>query len=399
MDELKASDPEVKDQLEEKEETTEETTETTEETTETEDKEKETTEEQPQTFDKKGFYKSVFEQEFDDDEKAKEHYSSLKTRAEKAEQLEASIETEKAAAKKLVDDAETEFLKKYNLNENEIRRLQILKLYPDADPNLMTKVITTEYGDTYKKNPIEVLKTKLMLDDSDIFDTEDKALRQIYKQYGIDPEVLDDNGKVQIEDDTMLSMQKDAKAATKYFEEIRSKIPIPAKTDIAAEREKENKEKTENITRLQKQWKPTFEKLADKALTSIKFEREIEKDGKKSKQVTFEFAVDENYRKEVTKVLMEVDLKNLAEKGVEWSKEAEQKLIDKALSELQSRYISKNFDQILLARENQLAKEWADKDHEESHHPLKTREKTPPKITDKLKAAHEAVDDQIGKRY
>jgi hypothetical protein len=52
-----------------------------------------------------------------------------------------------------------------------------------------------------------------------------------------------------------------------------------------------------------------------------------------------------------------------------------------------------------LARETQLLKEWADKEHEELHSPNKITGRTGPKVTTKLKAEHDAVDDKIGKRY
>ncbi len=411
MDELKASDPEVKTELEvEKPGVVEETPAEVIETTET-------TQVETSTFNPQTWFKEKLEIDFEDEAKFKEKWSSLTAAEQKAAQLEASIETEKANAKKLVDEAETGFLKKYNLNENEIRRLLILKEFPDSDTTMLTKIITTDFSKSYKDDPVEVLIAKVRLDDPEIFDNDADAEAEVYRQFGIDPDAVkmengvamedddgkpiylykDKDGKLTLPDGRIKAMQKAAKEANKGFDAIRNKIPIPDKTDLIAAKEKETKEKTENNARLKTQWQPTFKNLADKALTKLKFERKTE-DGKKS-EVYFEFDVDENYRKEAARILNEVDLEQFISKGVEYSKENETKLVEAAQEELQAKYISKHFNQILLAREAQLLKEWADKEHEDLHNPTKITGRTGPKTTTKLQAEHDAVEDKIGKRY
>jgi hypothetical protein len=238
-----------------------------------------------------------------------------------------------------------------------------------------------------------------MLKDSDIFDNEADAEKEVYRTFGIDTDNVDENGVIIIPEDKIKSLQKAAKNANKEFDEIRNKIPIPDKTDLVAKKEKETKEYTEELERRKNQWQPTFKNLADKVLTKIKFEREVEKDGKKSKEVVFEFDVDENTRKETAKILKEAGLEAFAKTGTEYSKDAEQKLVEVTTDKLRRDYISKHFDEILLARENSLLKEWADKEHEELHNPNKiTGKVAPTKVKSKQEEAHEAAMHQVGKR-
>ena len=372
----------------------------------------------PDEFDKKSYLKSIFDQDFEKDEDAIEHYRSLKTNAEKAAELEAQVAAKEAERQKLVDEYEDTFKQKYNLNDNEIRRLLILKEYPDSDPNLLTKVITTDYTKAIKDNPIEVLIAKVRLDDPDIFDNDEDAEAEVYRMFGVDlnEKKKDENGDVELYEDgtpkyvykdqdgtidlssKAKAMMKAAKEANKHFEEIRNKIPIPEKTNLAEAKEKLTKEQEEKINRLKSQWEPTFKNLPDKALGKIKFERKTE-DGKKS-EVFFEFDVDENFKKEAAKVLMETDLKNFVSTGTEYSKDVEQAFVGKATESLQNRYLPKQtVTAMLTSFENQLRKKWADELHEELHNPLKTAGRTGPKITDKLKADHEKVEDEIGNRF
>ena len=226
---------------------------------------------------------------------------------QKAAELESQIAAKDAERQKLTIEYEDTFKKKYNLNDNEIRRLLILKEYPDSDPSLLTKVITTDYTKAIKEDPMEVLIAKVRLDDPDIFDNDEDAEAEVYRMFNIDlnEKVKDEDGTVETYEDgtpkyvykdkdgvidlssKTKAMQKAAKEANKKFEEIRNKIPIPDKTNLEAEKAKLTKEQEETINRLTNQWTPTFKNLPDKALGKIKFERKTE-DGKKS-EVFFEF--------------------------------------------------------------------------------------------------------------
>ena len=412
IDELKAGDSEIKTLEESQKETTKPAEQTT-ETTETETQTTETT-----TFDPKTYFKEKLGIDYEDDDKLKETWSSLTQSQQKAAELEAQVAAKEVERQKLVDEYEDTFKQKYNLNDNEIRRLLILKEYPDSDPNLLTKVITTDYTKSIKDNPIEVLIAKVRLDDPDIFDNDEDAEAEVYRMFGVDlnEKKKDENGDVETYEDgspkyvykdqdgtinlssKAKAMMKAAKEANKHFEEIRNKIPIPEKTNLAEAKEKLTKEQEEKINRLKSQWEPTFKNLPDKALGKIKFERKTE-DGKKS-EVFFEFDVDENFKKEAAKVLMETDLKNFVSTGTEYSKDVEQAFVGKATESLQNRYLTKQtVTAMLTSFENQLRKKWADEQHEELHNPLKTAGRTGPKITDKLKADHEKVEDEIGNRF
>lgn len=374
-------------------------------------------EEEKPTFDPKTYFKEKFDIDFEDEAKFKEQYSSLTASQQRAAELETQIEAGKTERQKLTEEYEDTFKKKYNLNDNEVRRLLILKEFPDQDVSMLTKIIETDFSKTYKTDPMEVLIAKVRLEDSDIFDNDADAEAEVYRQFGIDPDAVkmengvpvedeegnpvylykDKDGKLTLPDLKVKAMQKAAKEANKKFEEIRNKIPIPDKTNLTEEKEKLTKEQTDKNTRLTNQWTPTFKNLPDKALGKIKFER---KNAEGKSEVFFEFDVDENFKKEAAKVLIETDLHNFISKGIEYSKEDEQKFVELATESLQKRYLTKQtVTAMLLARENQLLKEWADKEHEDMHNPLKGTGRLGPKVTPKLQAEHDKVEDQIGKRY
>jgi hypothetical protein len=371
------------------------------------------------SFDPKTYFKEKLGIDYEDDEKFKERYSSLTIAEQKAAELESQIAAKDAERQKLTIEYEDTFKKKYNLNDNEIRRLLILKEYPDSDPNLLTKVITTDYTKAVKEDPLEVLIAKVRLDDPDIFDNDEDAEAEVYRMFHIDlnEKKKDEDGNVETDDDgkpiylykdkdgtitiptdKVKAMQKAAKEANKKFEEIRNKIPIPDKTNLAEEKAKLTKDEEDKINRLTNQWTPTFKNLPDKALGKIKFERKTE-DGKKS-EVFFEFDVDENFKKEAAKVLMETDLKNFVSRGTEYSKEVEQAFVGKATESLQNRYLTKQtVTAMLTAFETQLRKKIADEEHDTLHNPLKNAGRVGPKVTPEIERKHNAVDDEIGKRY
>ena len=114
----------------------------------------------------------------------------------------------------------------------------------------------------------------------------------------------------------------------------------------------------------------------------------------------FEFDVDENFKKEAAKVLMNADLKNFVSRGTEYSKEVEQAFVGKATESLQNRYLTKQtVTALLTAFETQLRKKIADEEHDTLHNPLKNAGRVGPKVTPELERKHNAVDDEIGKRY
>jgi hypothetical protein len=370
------------------------------------------------TFEPKSWFKEKLDIDFENEEDFKQRFSSLTAAQQKAIDLEAQVAAKDAERQKLTEEYEDTFKKKYNLNDNEVRRLLILKEYPDSDPNLLTKVITTDYTKAVKEDPLEVLIAKVRLDDPDIFDNDEDAEAEVYRMFHIDlnEKKKDEDGNVETDDggkpiylykdkdgtitiptDKVKAMQKAAKEANKKFEEIRNKIPIPDKTNLAEEKAKLTKEEEDKINRLTNQWTPTFKNLPDKALGKIKFER---KNAEGKSEVFFEFDVDENFKKEAAKVLMNADLKNFVSKGTEYSKEVEQEFVGKATESLQNRYLTmQTVTAMLIARENQVRKEIADQEHEDMHNPLKGAGRLGPKITPKLQAEHDKVEDNIGKRY
>ena len=359
---------------------------------------------------------TFFENDFKSEDEVKTHYNSLKEKATKAEQLQAEIDTAKAEAQKLVDEAEDKFRAKYNLDDNKVRKLLILKEYPDADEKVMDKVITGDFSKTYKEDPIEVLKWKYRFEDPEIYDNDDAAVDAIYEKYGINPEETKENddgvtvyvnredgkadGDILIPANKIKLLQKEAKEAIKVFDGIRKKIPLPDKTNLTAEKEKVSTELKEKKDRLTTQWEPTFKNFADKELAKFKVEAEVEEDGKKVNRVLFEFDIPESFRKEAKEVLHKAYLETLVAKGVEYNKEAEQLVLKQLKGKFDELIKAKYFDQIWAARETQLRKEMADEVHKELHNPNPLNTRVAPSKSESDRKKHsDQVDDEVGKRF
>jgi len=361
-------------------------------------------------------FSTFFENEFKSEDEVKAHYNSLKEKATKADQMAADMEAAKTEAQKLVDEAEDKFKAKYNLTDNRVRHLMIMKEYPDSDEKVMEKVITEDFSKTFKDDPVEVIKWKYRFEDPDIYDDDDSAVSAVYKKYGFNPDATEENvdmetvyvnreggkqnGDILIPSDLIKPLQKEAKEAIKMFNGIREKFPLPDKTNLAAEKEKVNKELKEKQDRLTTQWEPTFKNFADKELTKFKVEHEVEEDGKKSTKVRFEFDIPESFRKEAREVLKKAYLETLVRQGVEYSKEAEQTVTKNLKGKFDELIKAKYFDQMWEAHETQLRKELKDETYKEVHNPNPLNTRVAPAKTDsEKKKRNEAVDDGIGKRF
>ena len=361
-------------------------------------------------------FSTFFENEFKSEDEVKSHVNSLKEKATKADQLALDMEAAKTEARKMVDEAEDKFKAKYNLTDNRVRHLMIMKEYPDSDEKVIEKVITEDFSKTFKDDPVEVLKWKYRFEDPDIYDDDESAINAVYKKYGFNPDATTENeegekiytnreggkenGDILIPSDLIKPLQKEAKEAIKVFNGIREKFPLPDKTNLTAEKEKVNKELKEKQDRLTTQWEPTFKNFADKELTKFKVEHEVEEDGKKTTKVRFEFDIPENFRKEAREVLKKAYLETLVRQGVEYSKEAEQTVIKQLKGKFDELIKAKYFDSMWEAHETQLRKELSDKTYKEVHNPNPLNTRVAPAKTDsEKKKRNEAVDDGIGKRF
>ena len=370
----------------------------------------------PAPVDNLKIFSTFFENEFKSEDEIKSHYNSLKEKATKADQLQAEFDAAKTEAQRMVDEAEDKFKAKYNLTDNRVRHLLIMKEYPDSDERVMEKVITEDFSKTFKDDPVEVLKWKYRFEDPDIYDDDESAVSAVYKKYGFNPDatkVNDDDetvyinreggkedGEILIPPDLIKPLQKEAKEAIKLFNGIREKFPLPDKTNMAAEKEKVSKETKDKQDRLTTQWEPTFKNFADKELAKFKVETEVEEDGKKVPKVRFEFDIPESFRKEAREVLKKAYLETLVKQGVEYSKEAEQTVTRQLKGKFDELIKAKYFDQMWEARETQIRTEMADERYQESHNPrpINTR-MAPAKSESEKQKRNEAVDDGIGKRF
>jgi len=300
-------------------------------------------------FDKKKFITSIFDQEFDDETQAAEHYRSLKQSATETEAYKKKIEELEAGLDPL----------KYFANENEYKRQMLLKQFPEYDPQLLT---TITVGDLDKLSPIDIIALKYQLKDPDIYKSKESALKVINKTFGYDPELtFEEQDEV-----TQLEILKSAKEAKKDFNEIKSKISLPEKVDLKAVNEKQAAENLAKQETLKVQLRPLLEtiplKLKDEKITL----KDIAADG--SETVVFEYQIDDDYIKEVEKEITKTT-EVLAQRGVDLNAMQKNKILEDTVKQLKDTYVAKNIDKVLKAFKTKLDKDYADREVNEYHNP------------------------------
>jgi len=309
-------------------------------------------------FDKKKFLSGIFDQEFEDENIAKEHYRSLTEKANKLPTLEQELETFRKKTEEL--EAGVDPLQ-FFANENEYKRQQLLKEFPSYNAELLT---TITVGDLTKLSPVEILAVQRQLKDPDIYTSKEKATESIYDEFtAIDRKtgetiVYDEEKPFNEQDERIqvkiLKASKDAKAE---FETIKSKIKPWEKVDPSKKKADQDKIVNDLKEKHGPGWKAAFRNLPEQ-VKSFKFEIPY-KDGKEEKVSIIDFEIEPGFIEKVKKELPDViDLISI--KGVELNKENEKKIIEGAIGKIFSDYFGKkeNITKLLAKQRSVLFEEW-----------------------------------------
>ena len=294
----------------------------------------------------------LFGQEFDDEETVAETIRSLKERDTQYQQMASELEELKAGVDPL----------QFFVSEDEYKRQQMLKQFPDYDPMLITRV---SREDISKLSDLDAIRLHRRLKDSDVYQYDSDVDLLLKKELGLDAD--EDINPDEFDRSSQVQLKKMGKDARRDFEKIRAEVKMPERVDLIAKKAEEQKAYEDHIATQKPLWERAVRDLP-KELNKVEFKYTDPES--KEEVVLYEHEIDDSFRKEVAKVLPQA-VELLSKSGKDYSKQTEKEEVTKIINTLKQKYVSDNMGKIMFAFRNKSAKEAADKEHEESHNPKK----------------------------
>jgi len=320
----------------------------------------------PETFNPVKYFNEKFNTKFEKEDEFTTHFSSLNERATKAEQLEQDIESERTKAKQLVDESVTEFKNQFGITDDMLKFFKAKSEFPEADPNVLSRVLNSDFNETLKSDPVEILLIKERLENPEL--TEEQALRRVYKQYGIDPEIKDDNGAVEIDEDAAINVKIEAKKAVRNFAEIKDKVKLPDAINIAAKKEADLKIQTEKYNTIKPLLEKEFKKIPDN-LDKVEIFKENTKNGKTEKELVFSFSLGDYAKSTHVKKEIEQAVDYLSRTMPEFNAEFVEKALTTSAETLKAQRILSQLPDMFIAAREQWRAEFRKEANIEEHNP------------------------------
>ena len=294
-----------------------------------------------------------------------------------AKNTQAYLDMEKKVAdlQSKYDDA----IKKLNpmehfVSQDEYIRQQLLREHPQYDPAIMSRALNKEAFD--KLPPIEKIKLRMLLEDSDIYDSEEEVLEMINHEYELDP-ALPFNEQSTL---TKNQIKKKAKEASEFFDELRSKVEVP---DI----EKAKADQQVTVENNAKQLVPIVNQVADQ-LDKIIIEDKA-KDGRVLNK--FEFAIDKEFAQEIRDNITDI-AKGLAQNGVSPDQE---NLAEILVNGYKENFWKQNRGKLLSSFRKDIVTNLTEEEYNKYHNPEPPKTKTAPKQKTSEQISKEEAEAQI----
>lgn len=361
-DEPEEEQEEVEDQEEEKEESKEESEQEEKEESE-EDKEEDEEKDESDDFLKRvnetlGVeFKDIseFESLKEDVSKLPEYKDAvkLKTVVDDLEAKRKELEEQNKALRDMYDPM------KVFANETEYKRNQLIKKFPEYDPDVVGRIVKKDID---KLDAIESIKLKELLENPDIYTNDKQALDIIYDQLGID----EDTTIEEIEGLQRTKLLKSAKEAKKLFQSLKDGVDDMSTIDVLADREAQKKEVEENHRKLKDEWKPFMENLADVV-------DDIDHKGKDETgaEYDFTFKLGEDFRNDLKKEA-ELAANYYAKRNLKFDDEGKQRV----KAELLDFYIKKNWRNIMEVYAADRVARYVESNRKEKANPPDVNKKT-----------------------
>lgn len=303
-------------------------------------------------------------------------FDELKIYADKAKELEGEkkkLEEKIAALEQSINP------RSYFANEQEFLRQVYLKKYPDLNPETLGKIAKMSEEDIKKSSPVDILRTIKSLEYGDIYGSMAEIDEAIEEEYEIDlSESLEEQGTLK-KNRVLVA----AKEAVKKINKLREDTELPDEFNHEAKTAK-LKDKQE---KLMSTWKPFVEKGLPEKLKSLNINYQT-KEGQKA---TFTYQVDREFIDEVVSKSKEL-LEFLAQRGIEFSDEAKEGIVNELLNTFERRHREKIYGAMVNDAITQMDLDTFKELHNPK--PLKKSKEAPPKKT-KKEEQHSKADAEL----
>lgn len=329
------------------------------------------------TFDRTRFLSETFGQEFKSDEDFTQWKSTITEKATKFDDLQKQYEQAQNELKAV--DPLKFFASKEKYIEN-----QLLIKYPDLDPAIVSRVLTT---DIEKLDPVSTIAFKELMKDSkkEVFATDEEAYNYVCKKLGYDRDLPFDEQ----ESDVKVAVRAAAKEARGEFNKLKSEIEVPSPIDLTASKKAQEEAAKAQYDKL----KPLVERDLRQVTAGLdKIEiTEKTKDGKT--ETLFAYDLGEFKNSKVVKEAIDAATDYIARNAREWTPDMAQKAIEGIVADLRKDYIAANLTQIVKAHKDELTKKFMDEKFEKENNsrPLNP-DLNNPNMTEEQKKAKSAKD-------
>jgi len=305
------------------------------------------------------YVSELLEGDFDSEETIKETLRSLKEKATTYEQVLSELNELKSG----IDP------RQFFVSEAEMKRQLMLKQFPDYDPLLITKVVKDDFS---QMSELEAIRLHKRLTEPDIYQYDSDVDLLLKKELGLDLE--EEISVAELDRASQLQVRKMAKEAKQTFAKINAEVKVPDKVNLEAEKQKQLESIKAKEDAQRPLWSRAVKDLPDK-LEKIEFKYT---DPETKQEINlYEYAIDEDYRRQVEKSLTQV-AELLVKSGKEYSATVERQEVEKMVGALKQKYVTDNIGKIMFAYQKTIEKRLADKKHEEDHNPRKPEIKESP---------------------
>jgi hypothetical protein len=310
------------------------------------------------------WFNEKFKTNFEKDEDLEEHFNSLTAKS-------TQYDTELEAAKKLGEESVGVFMQEFGITEDQLKLSKAHTVFPDVTSEVLSKVIASDFTQTLKDDPTEILVIKERFEHPELSDAQ--ATKRVYKKYGIDPENLDESKNIIIDDDTAVDIKVDAKEAIKGFNAAKQQVKIPEQVNITKRKEEQTKTLNERVEKIKPLLEKDFKGIPDHLDKVEIIKTKKGKDGKPENEVVYSFSLGDYGKSTYVKKEIDKAVDYLSRTLPEYDQAFVGKAIDTSVEVLKSQRVLSMLPDILLSAKEEWYAQWRKENNLETTNPLQLK--------------------------
>jgi len=243
---------------------------------------------------------------------------------------------------------------------------KLLMMFPDKNPIAMSEMLTMDGSKAYINDPVNVLALSLMLDNPEIYPDKATAMEVIADKHNL---TRNDDGTWDMSETVKRSIQTEAKAAVGKFNELKEKVPAPAKVDLAGKRAEKQQAEQARQNKVTEDSKTFFTKTLPASLKAIEIPVTVQgEDGKETTETVFSYTIPESYAKSKSvQDVIEAVRQDKVRNAAAWTPELEAQTLKETSELLSAMYFYRNRTDIYKALATELNTKFTDEAWAKKH--------------------------------